>query len=287
MSRSRSVSRKSDSSYVSTTRALVGPSLSYPPCEAERMNFLLVLQARVLRNVLRAITAPLLATITISGCARANAPVFETVLDTTTPNSVISAPSAISGSAASSGSAPTSGSASSAGSAANTDGPAIVAPRRKGRLVPNAEVVHIVDGDTIDVVFAESGKRERIRLIGIDTPESKRPNTPIECFAKKASAAIASLVPDHTLVRIEHDAELRDQYQRYLGYVYRAQDGLFVNFEMARVGMAVPLTFPPNVAFAAEFMQAGEAARSAGVGLWSACESGHTPETASGVVSAT
>ena len=69
----------------------------------------------------------------------------------------------------------------------------------------------------------------------------------------------------------------RDRYGRYLGYVFRAQDGLFVNLEMARVGMAVPLTFPPNVAYADQFVAAGTAAQAAGIGLWSQCEGPHVP----------
>jgi micrococcal nuclease len=137
--------------------------------------------------------------------------------------------------------------------------------------------VHIVDGDTLDVTFTETSKRDRIRLIGIDTPESNRPNTPIECFSKKARSALEQLVPVGTAVRVDHDVEARDRYDRFLGYIYRAQDGLFVNLEMARVGMAVPLTFPPNVAHTDEFVAAGDAARSAGVGLWSSCVGPHVP----------
>ena len=137
--------------------------------------------------------------------------------------------------------------------------------------------MHLVDGDTLDVTWIDSGKRERIRLIGIDTPESKRPNTPVECFAKKSAAALAALVPEATTVRIEPDVEQRDRYGRYLGYIYRAQDGLFVNLEMARVGMAVPLTFPPNVAHTDQFVAAGSAAQAAGIGLWSECEGPHIP----------
>lgn len=187
--------------------------------------------------------------IGLGGCTGATVPTFETTAETVAASSTLVAISP----------------------------DAIAPPTRRGPLKANAVVVHLVDGDTLDVTWQNSGERERIRLIGIDTPESKRPNTPIECFAKKAASALESLLPTPTMVRIEPDVEQRDRYGRYLGYVFRAQDGLFVNLEMARVGMAVPLTFPPNVAYADQFLAAGGAARAAGIGLWSECDGPHVP----------
>ena len=215
--------------------------------------------------------------VSASACVKASAPVIETVPDSTvfTGASEKWPSSPVVASASSSARSPGTGSSGS-------DTSAVGGPVRRGKLEANAVVVHEIDGDTLDVTFLDTKKRERIRLIGIDTPESKRPNTPIECFAKQASAAIASLLPLNTPVRVEHDVELRDKYERYLGYVFRAQDGLFVNLEMARVGMAVPLTFPPNVLYVDQFLAAGAAAQQAGIGLWSSCEGPHvtlTPTT--------
>lgn len=136
-------------------------------------------------------------------------------------------------------------------------------------VVANAAVVRVVDGDTIDVRF--DGGEERIRLIGIDTPESVRPDTPVECFGKEAAAFTASLLPAGTAVRIERDVEARDDYGRLLGYVVRAQDALFVNLEIVRAGYAQPLTFPPNVAHTDEIVAAARAAEAADRGLWSEC----------------
>jgi micrococcal nuclease len=162
-------------------------------------------------------------------------------------------------------------------------GSAVVDAIRKGPLQPNGTVTHVVDGDTVDVAFATnvSNKtaRERVRLIGIDTPETKRPDTPIECFGREASSALAALIPVGTPVMVERDVEERDRYGRLLGYVFRASDGLFVNHEMVRAGMAMPSTFPPNIAYVDVFAEAGDASRAAAVGLWSRCESGHTPAT--------
>ena len=131
-------------------------------------------------------------------------------------------------------------------------------------------VVRVVDGDTIHVQVG--GRREKVRYIGVDTPESVKPGTPVQCFAKRASAFNARLV-DGEQVRLVLDAEERDRYGRLLAYVYRARDGLFVNATLVRRGYAVPLTIPPNVAHADEFRRLAATARRKGRGLWSSCES--------------
>ena len=133
----------------------------------------------------------------------------------------------------------------------------------------NATVERVVDGDTI--IVRAGGRRERVRLIGIDTPESVKPNTPVQCFAIEASNRTKALLPPGTPVRLVGDVEQRDRYKRLLAYVYRARDDLFVNLVLAREGYAVPYTFPPNVAHTAEFVAAAAEARDAHRGLWSAC----------------
>jgi micrococcal nuclease len=136
-------------------------------------------------------------------------------------------------------------------------------------LSPNATVVRIVDGDTIHARI--DGREETIRFIGIDTPETVKPNTPVQCFGKEASGHTKSLLPARTTIRVVRDAEARDDYGRLLAYVYRAADGLFVNLELVRDGFALPLTIPPNVAHADEFVAAAADARRDGRGLWLAC----------------
>ena len=130
-------------------------------------------------------------------------------------------------------------------------------------------VVRVVDGDTIRVEVG--GRTERVRYIGVDTPESVKPGSPVECFGKKASRFNARLVAGRR-VRLVRDVEERDRYGRLLAYVYRAGDGLFVNARLARDGYATPLTIPPNVRFAERFRREAAEARSAGRGLWRACE---------------
>ena len=131
-------------------------------------------------------------------------------------------------------------------------------------------MTRVVDGDTIHVRV--DGRRETVRYIGVDTPESVRPGTPVQCFAKRASAFNERLVEGER-VRLELDLERRDRYGRLLAYVYRARDGLFVNASLVRHGYAVPITVPPNVAHAGDFGRLASAARRKGRGLWSACDS--------------
>lgn len=158
----------------------------------------------------------------------------------------------------------------------------IAGPVRRGPLEANAVVRRAIDGDTIDVVLLRDDgtpapREERIRLIGIDTPETKRPDTPIECFGKKASAAIAALLPESAPVRLERDVEERDRYGRLLAYVFRASDGLFVNHELVRTGFAASSPYPPNVTYADMFRDAAGNAQAAGVGLWGTCGDAHVP----------
>lgn len=136
-------------------------------------------------------------------------------------------------------------------------------------LEANATLVSVTDGDTISVRI--DGTKEKVRLIGIDTPETKKPNTPIQCFGPEASAFTESLLPPGTRLHLERDVEARDKYGRLLAYVYRADDGMFVNLEIIRRGYARLLTIPPNVAHADDFVTAERAARRDDVGLWAGC----------------
>lgn len=138
-----------------------------------------------------------------------------------------------------------------------------------GALQANAVVERVVDGDTIVVHLGATS--EKVRLIGIDTPESVDPRQPVECFGPEASARLAELVPPGTSVRLEVDAEPRDTYDRLLAYVHRASDGAFVNLAMVADGYANTLTIAPNVAYRDRLVEAERAARDAGLGLWAAC----------------
>ena len=84
----------------------------------------------------------------------------------------------------------------------------------------SATVTRVIDGDTI--VVALGGHDERVRLIGIDTPETVSPVKPVQCYGKQASNHTKALLPPGTAVRLVRDVEARDVYGRLLAYVYRA-----------------------------------------------------------------
>ena len=118
----------------------------------------------------------------------------------------------------------------------------------------------IVDGDTI--VLANG---DRLRYIGIDTPETKHPQKPVEFFGREASAFNHGLVADKTIT-VEFDISQRDRYGRLLGYVYVGD--IFVNAELIAQGYARTLTYPPDVRYAELFSYLQTAAREARRGLW-------------------
>lgn len=132
-----------------------------------------------------------------------------------------------------------------------------------------ATVERVVDGDTVSVRLA--GRVEQVRLLGIDTPESVKRATPVECFAKEAAARLSALLPPRATVRLVRDVEERDRYGRLLAYLYRQPDDLFVNLDLVRGGYAQLLTYPPNVAHVDELRRASGEARRAGRGLWGSC----------------
>lgn len=135
---------------------------------------------------------------------------------------------------------------------------------------PNsATVKEVVDGDTIDIAIG--GKTERVRLIGINTPETKHPTKGVECFGPEASAYTEQLLPKGTALRVERDVEARDKYGRLLLYVYIANSNVFVNLDLVTNGYARPMVFEPNTAHKADFAQSATQAELRNVGLWQAC----------------
>jgi micrococcal nuclease len=130
-----------------------------------------------------------------------------------------------------------------------------------------ARVVRVVDGDTI--VIDRGRGNERVRYIGMDTPESVKPNTPVQFMAKEASAANEALVAGRDVV-LERDVSNTDQYDRLLRYVWLRDGGgwVFVNLELVRQGYAQVATYPPDVRWTDTFLAAQRVARGAGLGLW-------------------
>lgn len=139
----------------------------------------------------------------------------------------------------------------------------------------SAVVGYVVDGDTVDLLIG--GEDERVRLIGIDTPETVSRDVPVQCFGAEASAALTGLLPPGTVVRIERDQEARDRFGRLLLYLYRAEDGLFVNQWLVEQGFADTMFFEPNTTFEGPFTRVRNDARAEGRGLWAACDGPDQP----------
>lgn len=128
---------------------------------------------------------------------------------------------------------------------------------------------HYVDGDTIAVNM--NGSVETIRFIGVDTPETHKPNTPVQCYGPEAAAHTKELISRFGKVRLQADPldTNRDVYGRLLRYVY-LPDGTLLDKEIIRDGYGFAyLDFPFSKK--AEFAAAGQAAQAAKVGIWSAC----------------
>lgn len=138
-----------------------------------------------------------------------------------------------------------------------------------------ATVVKVVDGDTVELDIG--GRHERVRLLGIDAPESVHPTLPVQCFGPEASAELGRLLPAGSTVRIERDAEPRDRYERLLLYLYRADDDLFVNRWLLTNGLADTAFYDPNTARAPELTRARSQARAGSVGLWGSCDGPDQP----------
>jgi micrococcal nuclease len=143
--------------------------------------------------------------------------------------------------------------------------------------LPEARVVRVVDGDT--VVVLRAGREERVRLIGVDTPEL-HPSPKLDRDAERSGRDRAAIQAMGTraaqftqaellarLVRIERDVQARDRYGRTLAYLW-LDDGRLFNAELVRAGYARVLTIPPNVKYAARLLALEREARRAGRGLW-------------------
>jgi micrococcal nuclease len=154
----------------------------------------------------------------------------------------------------------------------------LVCPSAVYALRHNAKVLYVIDGDTLKIMY--DGKKQSIRLIGIDTPESRKNSkafkdsrrssrdiNAIISQGKIAKKYVKGLVKKGDKIKIEFDVEKRDRYHRLLGYVY-LPDGRMLNDIIIRNGYASPLTIPPNVKYRGRFSKSYKFARSHRLGLW-------------------
>ena len=127
------------------------------------------------------------------------------------------------------------------------------------------KVTRVVDGDTIEI---EGG--ERVRYIGMDTPETVDPRKPVQCFGVEASNKNKELA-EGKMVRLEKDITDMDKYNRLLRYVYVGDT--FINFELVKQGFAYSYSYPPDIKYQDQIVKAQQEARDAKKGLWNACSS--------------
>src|SRR5450759_3763669 len=143
-----------------------------------------------------------------------------------------------------------------------------------------ASVARVVDGDTLKARIA--GRTETVRVIGLDTPESVKPGTPVECFALRASAEAERLLPIGAAIRLESDPTqaARDRYGRLLAHVWLADDTLYAE-QMIRGGFGIHYVYGGVPSIYARWLAAAQdAARTAQRGLWSpttCAGNAHTP----------
>ena len=122
----------------------------------------------------------------------------------------------------------------------------------------------VIDGDTIAV--EKNGKKEKVRLIGVDTPETVHPSKPVEYFGKEASEFTRKNV-EGKRVRLEYDWQSRDKYGRLLAYVYIEENGTFLNAEIIRQGYGFAYTRYP-FKYLEDFRKYEREARENRRGLW-------------------
>lgn len=140
-------------------------------------------------------------------------------------------------------------------------------------LATTVRIDRVVDGDTVIVRFG--GDRFRIRLLGIDTPESVKPDSPVECFGPEASERTKDLLATGSAAVVETDpgGDRQDDYGRLLAYVTPVGAAVTVNETLLREGYADLFVFHPAAPFSRvrPFRAARDAARRAGRGMWGAC----------------
>ncbi len=137
----------------------------------------------------------------------------------------------------------------------------------------------MIDGDTIAVRI--DGERVKVRLIGVDTPETRKPNTPVQCFGPQASSRMQSLVQSRS-VRLQADPTQgdRDRYDRLLRYVF-TPDGRNVAQVLIAGGFGREYTYSSAYGFQGLFRAAQATAQRTRSGLWGACPSFGAPQSGS------
>ena len=201
-----------------------------------------------MRHTLRTLA---LAAVVLGACAPGPAP-------TTQPSPSIASPAT----------APPTAPGSSSAAISTSEAPSEPADFAPTGATEEARVVRVVDGDTI--VIDRGLGDERLRYIGVDTPETVKPGSPVEWMGHEASLANEALVEGRTIV-LEKDVSDVDRFGRLLRHVWlHGQSWVLVDLELVRLGYARVSTFPPDVKYADLYLAAQVDAREHDRGLWGA-----------------
>ena len=137
----------------------------------------------------------------------------------------------------------------------------------------SARVVRVIDGDTIELE-----DKQKLRYIGMDTPELHDPRKPVQCFAQEAYEKNKELVEGKVVI-LEKDGSEKDRYGRLLRYVYLPQQekettssGFMINDYLVRQGFAHSVSYPPDIKYQEQFSSAQTEAREKNLGLWNLCK---------------
>lgn len=160
----------------------------------------------------------------------------------------------------------------------------IISPKEVVVSSNEARVIRVIDGDTIEIETKPSSVkalegRQKVRYIGIDTPELHDPKKPVQCFSKESFEINKKLV-EGKVVSLEKDISEKDKYGRLLRYVFLPQQekettssGFMINDYLVRQGYGHAVTFPPDIKYQEQFRNAQKEARDQKRGFWSQCRS--------------
>ncbi len=149
----------------------------------------------------------------------------------------------------------------------------VSSPPKTSIATSSAKVVRVIDGDTVELET-----KQKVRYVGMDTPELHHPKKPVQCFAQVAYEKNKELV-EGKIVKLEKDVSETDKYGRLLRYVYLPQQekettssGLMINDYLVRQGYAYATTFTPDIKYQDQFLNAQREARENNRGLWNKCQ---------------
>lgn len=125
-----------------------------------------------------------------------------------------------------------------------------------------ARVLRVIDGDTIELASGQ-----KVRYIGIDTPETVDPRRDLQCFGKEASSYNKTLVEGKEIY-LEKDVSQTDRYGRLLRYIYLEENGISINEQLVKEGYAMASSYPPDIKYQEKFRLAEQKARNNQKGLW-------------------